>query len=445
MANSPAAEIGMPLEEVETPALLLDLDAYERNLKRMSDTIAATGVAVRPHAKSHKCPVIALQQVEHGAVGVCCQKVGEAEAMVHGGVRDVFVSNEIIGASKLERLAALAQLARISVAVDHPENVQALSRAAEGYGVEFQVLVEINVMNLRCGVEPGEAAVGLARRIAKAPGLRFAGLHAYQGRAQHMPTIEERKRAIETAVGEVSLTRDLLDQAGIPCEVITGAGTGTYRFEAASGIYNEVQPGSYIFMDVDYGKIRGEGDQPFQEFEHSLFIYTQVMSALKDDHVVVDAGTKAMTTEKGMPWVFQMPGVEYLRASDEHGDIDIAEGGSKLGLGDKIKIIPPHCDPTVNLHEWYVGIRNDHVEALWPITARGAPSDDGHHLRPSTGGDQPPPPASGPTLRRRRTDGESHWGTRRNRRPSEYSPPSPGCRGFTLRHFAGSFSCPKSK
>ena len=291
--------------------------------------------------------------------------------MVHGGVRDVFICNEIVGASKLERLAALARHARVAVCADHPANVKTLSDVAQRYGVEFPVLVELDVGMNRCGVEGSEAAVELARQISGSTGLRFAGLQAYHGAAQHRPTFEERRGAIQSAVEKVTRTKHLLEGAGLPCERIAGAGTGTYRFELASGGYTELQSGSYILMDVDYGSIQGEDGELFREFEHSLFIYTQVMSQPKADHVVVDAGMKAFTIEKGMPWVYGIPDVEFIRASDEHGVIKIKNPKRTFQLGEKIKLIPPHCDPTVNLHDWYVVIRENRVEALWPITARG--------------------------------------------------------------------------
>lgn len=370
MTTSPPAEVGTPLEAVDTPALILELDAFERNLERMRKCLAGSGVAARPHAKTHKCPMIALQQVAHGAVGVCCQKVGEAEAMVHGGVRDVFVSNEIVARSKLVRLAALARQARIAVAADDAENVVSLEDVAAEFDVTLDVFVEVKVMPLRCGVEPGEAVVRLARQIADQPHLRFAGLHAYHGMAQHLPSWQERRQAIKEAADQLVMTRELLDRANLECTTITGGGTGTYRYELASGVYNEVQPGSYIFMDVDYGRIGGEDGRAFAEFEHSLFIWTQVMGGNAANHAVVDAGLKALTTEKGMPWVHGRKDAQYTRASDEHGELEVS--GSGLRRGDKLLLIPPHCDPTVNLHDWYVGVRCNRVEALWPITARGA-------------------------------------------------------------------------
>jgi 3-hydroxy-D-aspartate aldolase len=364
------AEVGIPLAEVDTPSLILDLDAFERNLQRLNDSLAGRKVRVRPHAKTHKCPQIALRQIASGAVGVCCQKVSEAEALVEGGVTDVLIANEVVGAPKLKRLAALAQRARIAVCADDAQNVAALDAAARAAGIRIDVLVEVDVGANRCGVEPGEPAVALAQRIVACSGLRFAGLQAYHGAAQHRRTVDERRAAIESAVAKVKATLAGLRAAGIACERVTGAGTGTYLFEAASSVYDEIQPGSYIFMDVDYAKNEWAGSG-IPRFEHSLFVWTTVMSRPAADRAVVDAGLKASSVDSGMPRVADVEGAEYVRASDEHGVLSLS-GACRLAVGDKLKLIPGHCDPTVNLYDFYVCVRDGRVEALWPITARGA-------------------------------------------------------------------------
>ncbi len=372
MNTRPPAEVGLPLQAVDTPALLLDLDTLERNIARLARAVTGASVRLRPHAKSHKCSIIALRQMASGAVGVCCQKVSEAEAMVYGGVPDVLVSNQIVGAPKIGRLAALAKQARVAVCVDDASNVAALHEAATAFGVRLSVLVEVNVGSDRCGVEPGGPALALAKQIAASPGLRFAGLQAYYGAAQHIRDYTKRKEAIEAAGEKIRRTVDLLRQHGLPCEVVSGAGTGTYEFEAASGIWNEVQAGSYIFMDADYLKNLKADGSPGGEFEPSLFVYTTVMSRPTKDRAVVDAGLKAVSVDSGMPWVTGMQDVEYVRAADEHGKLTLHDPGRVLPLGTKLSLIPGHCDPTVNLYDWYVCYRNDRVEALWPITARGA-------------------------------------------------------------------------
>lgn len=372
MTQRPPAEIGMSLDAVDTPALLVDLDAFDRNVTRLAQAVAGTNVRPRPHSKSHKCPVIALRQMAAGAVGVCCQKVGEAEAMVYGGVSNVLVSNEIVGPSKIVRLLALAKQAWVAVCADHPDNVKDLNEAAVAFGVRLPVLVEINVGADRCGVEPGEPALALARQIAASPGLRFAGLQAYQGAAQHVREFAKRKEAIEAGIEKTRRTADLLARHGLTCELVTGAGTGTYRFETASGVYNEIQAGSYIFMDADYARNLAPDGSHSSEFEHSLFVWATVMSRPTKERAVLDAGLKALSVDAGLPWVVGMADVEYVRAADEHGKLALRDPDRALEIGAKVRLIPGHCDPTVNLYDWFVGYRNDRVEAIWPISARGA-------------------------------------------------------------------------
>ena len=360
------ASIGQRLEEVDTPALVLDLDAFEKNLATLAESIKPHAVRVRAHAKTHKCPEIARRQIAAGATGVCCQKVSEAEAMVEGGVADVLVSNEVVGKTKIERLAALSHRARIGVCVDDLENVRALAAS----GARLDVYVEVDIGMGRCGVAPGEAALPLVREILAHKNLRFAGLQAYHGRAQHVRSIAERRALIAQAAQKVTETEELLNKAGIECPTVTGAGSGTYMLEAQSRVWNEIQPGSYIFMDADYG--RNEWAPPLPRFQHSLFVLATVMSRPSAQIAVVDAGLKASSVDSGMPLVWERPGLVYAGASDEHGRIEIGGGAQAPRLGEKLLLVPGHCDPTVNLYDWYVCVRKGIVEALWPITARGA-------------------------------------------------------------------------
>jgi D-serine deaminase-like pyridoxal phosphate-dependent protein len=354
--RAPAA-VGDRLEDVDTPALILDLDAFEKNLLTLKESVKGR-VRVRPHAKTHKCPEVAKRQIAAGAIGMCCQKVSEAEAMVDGGVADVLVSNEVVGTKKLERLAALSRRAKVGVCVDNAENVAQLRG-------DLDVYIELEVGMRRCGVEPGEPVVELAKKILQSK-LRFAGLQAYHGRAQHMRSMEERHAAIETAAQHVQHTKRLLAKAGIPCPTVTGAGSGTYMLEVEAGAWDEIQPGSYAFMDADYA--RNEWAAPLPRFEHALFVLTTVMSRAPD-RAIVDAGLKASSVDSGMPTVWRRDGLRYSKASDEHGWI---EGGPLPSLGEKLQLVPGHCDPTINLYDWYVCVRRGVVEALWPITARGA-------------------------------------------------------------------------
>jgi D-serine deaminase-like pyridoxal phosphate-dependent protein len=372
----PPAEVGMRLEEVDTPALILDLDAFETNQQRLNEAVKGR-VRVRAHAKTHKCPEIAKRQVAAGAVGVCCQKVSEAEVMVEGGIADVLVSNEVVGAAKLDRLAALARRARIGVCVDDAANVAELEAAAAKAGVALDVLVEIDVGARRCGLAPGEPAARLAELVARSPHLRFAGLQAYHGSAQHVREADARRDAIARAVACVQETQAALAAVGLEAGTVTGGGTGTYENEAASALYNELQAGSYIFMDADYARNKRADGGAFDTFEHALFVYATAMSVPAPERVIVDAGHKALAVDSGMPVPWRLPGATYHRPSDEHGILDVTACGRRPARGDKVLLVPGHCDPTVNLHDWYVGVRGldggqPRVESLWPVAARGA-------------------------------------------------------------------------
>ncbi len=364
MMQRPPAEPGMREEDVDTPALLLDLDAFEHNLDTMAALLAPTGTKLRAHAKTHKSPVVALQQMRRGAVGNCTQKVGEAEALAWGGVPDILVSNEVIAPRKLARLAALSRIAKVAVCADDEAGIAAIEAAAEAAGLRMTVLVEIDVGSGRCGVQPGPEAVALAERIAASPHLIFGGLQAYHGSAQHRRKPEERVAAIAAATDGTRRTVEQCRQRGLDCAIVGGAGTGTFALEAASGVWTEIQAGSYAFMDADYA--RNDDPPPFRQ---ALFVLAQVMSAPRPGVAVVDAGHKALPTDSGMPVVHGFPGVTYVRAADEHGTL---QGEGVPRLGEKLRLIPGHCDPTVDRYDWYVGVRNGRVECLWPITARGA-------------------------------------------------------------------------
>jgi D-threonine aldolase len=364
------AKVGDRLADVDTPSLIVNLDALERNLAAMTAAVRGRGVRLRPHAKSHKCPEIAKLQMTRGAVGVCCQKVGEAEAFVAAGIGDVLVTNEIVGVSKLDRLAALARSAKIGVLVDDGGNVAELAAAAHRAGTTIEVLVEIDVGAHRCGVAPGAPALELARAIAAHAALRFGGLHAYQGAAQHLRKPDERRAAIVRASDLARDTKALIEDAGIPCPTVTGAGTGTFLLECNSGVYTELQPGSYIFMDADYGRNELSADDPI--FAQSLYLWTTVMSASASDRAIVDAGLKAFSVDSGLPLVADRPELAMVKASDEHGVIAVPAGIPNLRVGGKLRLVPGHCDPTVNLYDWLVGVRGERVECVWPVSARGA-------------------------------------------------------------------------
>lgn len=373
MPLSPPALPGMTMDEIDTPALLVDLDAFERNLDGMAAALPP-GVRLRPHAKTHKSPVVARAQIARGAVGVCCQKVSEAEIMVEGGVDDVLVTNEIWGGAKLDRLAALATRARVGIAVDHPASIRDLAAAAGWFGARLDAYVEIDVGAGRCGTEPGAPAVRLAEAIAGAEPLRFAGLQAYQGAAQHVRGHGERRTLIDKAVGQVRTTLAMLHEAGLDCPVVTGAGTGTWEFEAASGVYTELQAGSYCFMDADYARNLDAEGREGGRFETALFVLATVMHRRGATHAVIDAGTKSFNFDDGAP-LCRDSAILYTGKSDEHGVLLAPEG--TVAPGDRLLFIPSHCDPTIALHDWYVCVRGlsgptPRVDAVWPVAARGA-------------------------------------------------------------------------
>ncbi|MGG5818306.1 DSD1 family PLP-dependent enzyme [Falsiroseomonas sp. HW251] len=363
MLQRPPAEPGMREEEVDTPALLLDLDAFEHNLDLMAGLLAPTRTKLRAHAKTHKSSIVALQQMKRGAIGQCVQKVAEAEALAWGGVPDILVSNEVIAPRKLARLAALSAIARVAVCADDERGIALIEQAAEAAGLRMTVLVEIDVGAGRCGVEPGPQAVALAERIAASPHLIFGGLQAYHGSAQHRRTPEERQAAIAFAAEGTRRTVEQCRQRGLDCAIVGGAGTGTFALEAASGVWTEIQAGSYAFMDADYA--RNQDPPPFRQ---ALFVLSQVMSAPRPGTVVLDAGHKAMPTDSGFPLVHGYPGVSYTSAADEHGTV---KGEALPRLEEKVRLVPGHCDPTVDRYDWYVGTRAGRVECVWPIAARG--------------------------------------------------------------------------
>jgi 3-hydroxy-D-aspartate aldolase len=364
------AEPGMRLEDIATPALIVDLDAFERNVETLRKFIETNGVRLRAHAKTHKSADIARYQIEKGgACGVCCQKVSEAQALIAAGIRDVLVSNQVIDKRQIEHLAEMARDARVIVCVDDAGNVDALAAAAQAADTTIECLVEIDVGAGRCGVAWGAPVTALAGKIAQTRGLKFSGLQAYQGSAQHKRTEAERKDLIDVAIDQVRKTVTMLEAEGLPCDIVGGAGSGSYELETASGIYNELQCGSYIFMDADYGRVLDGDGQPKSDFENALFILTSVMSKTRPGMAICDAGLKVQSVDSGQPIMFERDDLEFLKCSDEHGVI--ADPNNSLQLGDKLKLVPGHCDPTCNVHDYYVGVRGDVVECMWPVTARG--------------------------------------------------------------------------
>jgi D-serine deaminase-like pyridoxal phosphate-dependent protein len=368
------AQPGDAVEDVDTPALLLDLDRFERNLARLMQAVDGR-VRVRPHAKSHKCLEIARRQMAAGCIGVCVQKTSEAAAMLAGGVHDVLITNEVVGARKLERLAALARQypqARLGTCVDNLDVARQLVRLVESQGGRLDVYIELDVGQGRCGVAAPADVVPLAKAIVACGRLTFMGLHAYHGAAQHRRGVAERRAAVEHATVRAAAARAALRAASLPCEIITGGGTGTFLYEAQGGVYAEVQPGSFALMDIDYA--RNEPDPQLPRFEHALTILTSVISVHSNEghgRITLDAGLKAFSTDSGLP-VPAFDGWQIRSVSDEHTVLHRIADGPPVAIGDKALLIPSHCDPTVNLHDWIVATRGGQVEAAWRVDARGA-------------------------------------------------------------------------
>jgi 3-hydroxy-D-aspartate aldolase len=364
---------GMDEANIQTPCLILDLDALERNVRKMGDYAKAHGMRHRAHGKMHKSvDVLKLQMELGGAIGVCCQKVSEAEVFARAGIKDILVSNQVRDAAKIDRLARMPKLgARVIVCVDDLANVADLSAAAQAHGTTLECFVEIDCGAGRCGVKTTDEVVTIAKAIAAAPNLKFTGIQAYQGAMQHIDGYEDRKAKIDAAVAQVKHAVAGLKAAGLEPELVSGGGTGSYYFEAESGVYNELQCGSYAFMDADYGRILDrQGKRIDQgEWENALFILTSVMSHAKADKAICDAGLKAQSVDSGLPFVHGRDDVKYIKCSDEHGVIEDTTGALKIN--EKLRLVPGHCDPTCNVHDWYVGVRNGKVETLWPISARG--------------------------------------------------------------------------
>jgi 3-hydroxy-D-aspartate aldolase len=364
---------GMDEADIQTPCLVLDLDALERNIRKMGAYAKTHGMRHRSHGKMHKSvDVQKLQERLGGAVGVCCQKVSEAEVFARGGIGDILVSNEVRDPAKIDRLARLPKHgARITVCIDDLANVAELSAAAQKHGTTLGCLVEIDCGQGRCGVGTATGAVEIARAIDAAPGLKFAGIQAYQGSMQHLENYADRKAKLDGAIAVTKTAIEALQAVGLKPEVVSGGGTGSYSFESNSGVYNELQCGSYAFMDADYGRIKDEHgiriDQG--EWENALFILTSVMSNAIAGRAVCDAGLKVLSLDSGLPVIYGRNDVKYINTSDEHGVIEDQRG--VLRINEKLKLVPGHCDPTCNLHDWYVGLRNGKVEVVWPVSARG--------------------------------------------------------------------------
>jgi D-serine deaminase-like pyridoxal phosphate-dependent protein len=354
--------VGRRVEELDTPCLLLDLDKVERNLDAMAAVFAGKPTGLRPHTKTHKTPRLALMQLERGAVGVCCAKLGEAEVMAAGGVPDILLTTEIVGDAKIRRLIALGRQARITTVVDDAGAAQRVSDAAVAAGLRLRCLVDLDIGLHRTGIEPGEPALALAQAVVRMPGLQLVGVQGYEGHVQHMVDAAERRKAHTAAMTVLDGTVALLRERGLPIEIVSTGGTGTHAFAADWPVVTEVQAGSYIVMDVEYAQVEGLA------FEQALTVLTSVVSR-RGNAAMVDAGYKALSTDSGPPRPKALD-ARYTPRGDEHGQLTF-DNGNPLALGDKVEIIPSHCDTTINLYDLYYATRGGYVVAVWPILGRG--------------------------------------------------------------------------
>jgi D-serine deaminase-like pyridoxal phosphate-dependent protein len=359
-------------QEIPTPALVVDLDALEANLKKMAEHCQQAGVKFRPHAKTHKCPEIARRQVQAGAVGVCAATVPEAEALVAAGIRGVLLTSPIVEPAKIARMVRLVrQEASTMLSVGHARQVELLAAGAEAADVKVDVLVDVDVGDRRTGILPGEGAVELARQIQRSSRLRVRGVQAYAGSASHVVGYEARRTRSIELMSKAVHTRELLKGAGFDAAILSGGSTGTYNIDSALEGMTELQVGSYVFMDLDYRRIGGQSGEVYTDFRPSLTVLATVVSATHEDRVTIDAGTKALdTTTTHRPEPKDLPGLVYSRGGDEFGILTREGSGELPQIGQRVELFVPHCDPTTNLYDRLYACRGGRVEDIWPIAAR---------------------------------------------------------------------------
>ena len=359
-------------DEIPTPALLLDLDAFESNITAMAAHLRARNKGFRPHGKTHKCPEVARALVRAGAIGICAARLSEAEVFADHGIRGLLVTTAVVGRGKIERAVALAARAPDTMfCVDEEKNVREIDAAAAARAAGEPIRLAVDLYFGRTGVVPGQPALELVRVIESLPHVAFAGLQAYDGEAAHTTPFDARGTRTRTSLARAIETRRLIEQDGIACPMVTGGSTGTYRFDAEINGITELQPGSFVFMDLDYERIGGPDGPQYHDFKNALTVVTTVVSR-PPGFAIVDGGYKAFSTDRPFtPRPVGLEGVTYGWAGDEHGRLGMEHASRDLKVGDRIEFIPPHCDPTVNLYDAIHALRGDRVEAVWPIAARG--------------------------------------------------------------------------
>ena len=358
---------------LQTPALVIDLDRLERNIAVMAAHALKHGIALRPHAKTHKSVEIAKLQIAAGALGVCCAKLGEAEALAEGGIGSILITSPVVTERGIARLMALnARMPDLMATCDNAEVAARLAAAAKASGKKLKVLVDIDPGLGRTGIRPGEGAIALVKQVAESGSLEFMGLQCYAGQVQHMESPNERRDKSLSAMRELGELRDALAKAGLKPGILSGGGTGTFNIDPDAHVLTELQVGSYIFMDRQYNDV---WEKPGERapFETSLFVQTTVISANRDGLATTDAGFKSFATDAGSPVIAAgaPAGGNYFFFGDEQGGIIYPSAAHKLKPGDSVRCIVPHCDPTVNLYDRYHAMRGDVLEAIWPVEARG--------------------------------------------------------------------------
>jgi len=356
---------GQNLQEIETPALVLDVAAAERNIRKMAELFAGGPTRLRPHVKTHKTPLLAHKQLAAGAIGITCAKLGEAEVMVAAGVRDVLVSSEVVGARKIARLLALNRHARVITVVDDGNAAREISEAAEREGMRIPTLIDLDVGQGRTGVAPGEPALALVQAAARMPGLQLVGLQGYEGHLQHVVDPDERGERCRAAMKALTDTATMIREAGHELDIVSTSGTGTHAYAGGYPGVTELQPGSYVVMDSQYASVKG------LSFEHALTVLTTVVSKVKPDVGIVDAGYKTLSSDSGMPAIRNLGDARFAFGGDEHGKLLFEQPRGDIRVGDKFELVPSHCDTTINLHDIYYVVRDGRLEDIWPIAARG--------------------------------------------------------------------------
>lgn len=377
ITNAPAEAVKLsepvPLAELPTPALIIDLDVFDKNLIKMQEYTQANGMGLRCHAKMHKCPIIAQKQIAAGALGICAAKVSEAEVMRANGIKNVLITSPVVSPEKIRRVIKLAAVEPgLQIVIDNIEIADRFDEAAKDAAVELGVLIDLDPAMGRTGIETGESALELGRHITNGcDNLRFDGLQMYAGHCMHIEGFDKRKEKYHRVLRAGAETKAMFEGDGIEVGVFSGGGTGSFNIEPGLGLLTDLQAGSYVFMDIEYRDIGGEGSERFIDFEPSLFVLVTAISKPQQRLITVDAGFKSFASDKMSPEFRDVEGVTFHFGGDEHGIIQLTNPSREINLGDKLPMLTPHCDPTVNLHDYYFPVRDGLVEELWPITARG--------------------------------------------------------------------------